>query len=53
MSPPPHAPSPQAPYGYKVRSHTVHCTVYSTQLEQFWRISLYLTDDAIAKLYVT
>ena len=52
MSPPPHAPSPQAPYGYKVRSHTVHC-MYSTQLEQFWRISLYLTDEAIAKHYVT
>ena len=23
-----------------------------TLLETFWRISLYLTDDAIAKLYV-
>ena len=22
-------------------------------LEKFWRISLYVTDDAIAKLYVT
>ena len=22
-------------------------------VEKFWRISLYLTDDAIAKLYVT
>ena len=24
-----------------------------TLLERFWRISLYLNDDAIAKLYVT
>ena len=24
-----------------------------TLLEKFWRISLYVTDDAIAKLYVT
>ena len=24
-----------------------------TLLEKFWRISLYLTDNAIAKLYVT
>ena len=25
----------------------------STLLEKFWRISLYMTDDAISKLYVT
>ena len=24
-----------------------------TLLEKFWRISLYVTDDTIAKLYVT
>ena len=29
-----------------------HETIY-TLLEKFWRISLCLTDDAIAKLYVT
>ena len=29
-------------------------TVYSyTLLERFWRISLYFTEDAIAKLHVT
>ena len=27
--------------------------IADTLLEKFWRISLYLTDDAIAKLYVT
>ena len=26
---------------------------YSTLLEKFWRISLYVTDDAFSKLYVT
>ena len=30
------------------RSHTVEYTL----LEKFWRISLYVTYDAIAKLYV-
>ena len=25
----------------------------TTLLEKFWRISLYVTDDAISKLYVT
>ena len=30
---------------------TVYC-IY-TLLDKFWRISLYVTDDAIAKLYVT
>ena len=30
-------------------------TLYSiyTQLEKLWRISLYVTDESIAKLYVT
>ena len=42
-----------------VNIHTVLCNglwmVYgpNTLLEKFWRIPLYLTDDAIAKLYVT
>ena len=27
--------------------------IISALLKQFWRISLYVTDDAIAKLYVT
>ena len=31
MSPPPHAPSPQAPYGYKVRSHTVYTVQYTVR----------------------
>ena len=31
---------------------TVH-SVWYTRLERFWRISLYVTDDAIPKLYVT
>ena len=26
--------------------------LYRVQLEKFWRISLFLTDDAIAKLFV-
>ena len=29
------------------------CTVHTTQLEKFLRISLYVTDDAIATLNVT
>ena len=41
--------------------HPVYCTrkinegsvVYRTLLENVWWILLYLTDDAIAKLYVT
>ena len=31
----------------------VKINLLPTLLEKFWRISLYLTDDAIAKLYVT
>ena len=31
---------------------TVH-SVWYTRLERFWRISLYVTDDATPKLYVT
>ena len=29
------------------------CCLAPAMLERFWRISLYLSDDAIAKLYVT
>ena len=41
-----------------IYTYAVVCTLYSTVytltlLEKFWRISLYVTDDAIAKLYVT
>ena len=34
------------------QTYTEH-TVASTLFEQFWRILLYVTDDAFAKLYVT
>ena len=35
------------------KSQIPHCGCDATLLEKFWRISLYVTDDAIAKLYVT
>ena len=31
----------------------MHSKLYNKLLEKFWRISLYVTDEAIAKLYVT
>ena len=36
-----------------VVDHADILSIYSTLLEKFWPISLYLTDDAIAKLCVT
>ena len=32
---------------------TNHSSIPPALLEKFWRITLYLTDDANAKLYVT
>ena len=32
---------------------SMYSLLYSTLLEKFWRISLYVTDDTIAELHVT
>ena len=38
---------------YCISFLTTRASTVFTLLEKFWRISLYVIDDAIAKLYVT
>ena len=37
----------------KIDVRTFECTLRASLSEKFWRISLYLTENTIAKLYVT